>query len=113
MDRCNGTVRHSVWRPLRALSALRARSMTRRIAYTADRTHPGSRLAGFPIVKSAPLDIARALESAANRLSANLPAAVSARAVPTHTVLRHASTVAAESHGRMIALQEELDWRCY
>ena len=60
-----------------------------------------------------PIDLARALDSAAQRFAANLPAAICARAVPTREALDAARAEAESTRARMIALQEELDWRCY
>jgi hypothetical protein len=73
----------------------------------------GTGLQSFPLATSRPLDLARALDAKAQRLSANLPAALCARAMPTRDALDTARAEAEAARARMIALQEELDWRCY
>jgi hypothetical protein len=67
----------------------------------------------FPLAENAPLDLARTLDTLALTLSVSLPAAVCARAVPTRNALDMARAEAEAARGAMIALQEELDWRCY
>jgi hypothetical protein len=73
----------------------------------------GTGLQKFPLAAERPLDIARALEADAQQLAANFPFAVCARAVPTREALNEARVNAEAARARMIALQEELDWRCY
>ncbi len=73
----------------------------------------GTGLQSFPLAAKRPLELARALDSAAQRLSRNLPAALCAHAVPTRDALDAARASAEASRANMIALQEELDWRCY
>ncbi len=73
----------------------------------------GANVERFPLALEPPLDLARALDSEAQRIAANLPPAVCARTVPTRAVLDAAHTAAENSRASMIALQEELDWRCY
>lgn len=73
----------------------------------------GTGLQRFPLASKCPTDLARALDVEAQRLSANLPAALCARAVPARGTLDAARTEAEAARARMIALQEELDWRCY
>jgi hypothetical protein len=70
-------------------------------------------LESFPLASSPPLDLARALDTEAQRLSENLPTAVVARATPLRATLNEARAAAQTSRARMIALEEELDWRCY
>jgi Domain of unknown function (DUF7008) len=68
----------------------------------------------FPVAALAPVALARALDTAAQRLIANLPGAIAAnRAVPDRAMLDAARAEAATVSSHMIALQEELDWRCY
>ncbi|MDX8506140.1 BREX-2 system adenine-specific DNA-methyltransferase PglX [Mesorhizobium captivum] len=70
-------------------------------------------LGRFPLPSGRPFDLARALDSEAHRLSTNLPAALCARALSTREVLDIGRAEAQAARGRMIAMQEELDWRCY
>jgi serine/threonine protein kinase len=73
----------------------------------------GTRLEPFPLAANPPLDLARALDTEAQRLAANLPDAVCARTVPSRDSLDIARVAVAAGRARMIALQEDLDWRCY
>jgi hypothetical protein len=73
----------------------------------------GTRVGQFPLAAEYPVDLARALDAVAQHLSANMPAAVCARATPTRGTLNAARGEAEAARARMIALQEELDWRCY
>ncbi|MBV1800484.1 DUF7008 domain-containing protein [Siccirubricoccus sp. G192] len=66
----------------------------------------------FPLADR-PIDLARALDTEAQRFSAKQPTALCASAVPTREALAAARAEAEASWARMIALQEELDWRCY
>jgi hypothetical protein len=72
-----------------------------------------TRLELFPLAADAPIELARDLDRVANTLTENLPGAVSARSVPTRGALNAARITAHAARGKMIALQEELDWRCY
>lgn len=67
----------------------------------------------FPVVYPLPSDLAGILDAAAQQLSHNLPAAVAADAAPTRASLDIASAKAETTRRKMIAVQEELDWRCY
>jgi hypothetical protein len=67
----------------------------------------------FPIVVQPPLDLAQKLDAEAQRLSANLPSAVASRETPSRASLDDARKAAEATRAHMIALQEELDWRCY
>ncbi len=73
----------------------------------------GTRVQQFPVAAGRPLDLARALDAEAHRLSVHVPAALCARSVPTRYTLDAARAEAEAARARMIALQEELDWRCY
>lgn len=73
----------------------------------------GTAVGKFPLVSERPVDIARALDTEAQRLSYNLPDALCARTAPRRESLDAAREEATLSRGRMIALQEELDWSCY
>jgi hypothetical protein len=67
----------------------------------------------FPFARDPPTDVARALDLAGQRFSANLPAVIAARTTPDRHTLDSARKDAQAARGDMIALQEELDWRCY
>ena len=73
----------------------------------------GTGLQQFPLASLPPLDFARQLDTEAQLFSANLPAATTARATPTQSVLENSFRTAMAVRARMVALQEELDWRCY
>jgi hypothetical protein len=75
----------------------------------------GTGLQKYPIASRLPVELARALDAEAQRLSTNLPVAVAvaARATPTRATLDAARTEAEAARAHMIALQEELDWHCY
>ncbi len=72
-----------------------------------------TKLKQFPLPAGRPLELARALDEAAQRLAEALPAAVAEREAPTRFVLDVAAERASALRARMVALQEELDWRCY
>ncbi len=70
-------------------------------------------LQSFPLAEPYPLDLARELDSLAQQLSTTLPSALLAASVPTRAELDAARDRALSIRRRMIAVQEELDWRCY
>jgi hypothetical protein len=72
-----------------------------------------TKLKQFPLPAGRPLDLARALDTAAQRLAGNLPHAVAERETPTRDALDEAAEQATSIRRQMVALQEELDWRCY
>jgi len=73
----------------------------------------GTKVKEFPLAEPYPTDLARRLDALAQELSACLPAALCARETPTRAALDAARERAVGIRRRMIALQEELDWRCY
>jgi|HubBroStandDraft_1064217.scaffolds.fasta_scaffold00063_37 hypothetical protein len=73
----------------------------------------GTHLLAFPVTDELPLDLARALDSQAQRRAANLPTAACIRAPLSRDTLDVARTTAEAAWSTMIALQEELDWHCY
>jgi Domain of unknown function (DUF7008)/Eco57I restriction-modification methylase len=73
----------------------------------------GTKLQQFPIPKHQPLELARTLDQNAQELEATLPAALAHRATPNKVEWQHAEQHATQILARMIALQEELDWKCY
>ncbi|MFC6020418.1 BREX-2 system adenine-specific DNA-methyltransferase PglX [Plantactinospora solaniradicis] len=72
-----------------------------------------TKLQEFPLPKTYPLGLARELDAAAQRLATVSPVAVAAEAVPTRERLSAAEAEWKLTRGRMIALQEELDWQVY
>lgn len=73
----------------------------------------GTRLEQFPLALPGPVDLARAIEALAYRYSESLPATVCALQTPTRDALDEARAHAEAARAGMIAVQEELDWRCY
>ena len=67
----------------------------------------------FPLVPERPVELARALDGAAQKRGDNLPSAICRDAVPTREVLDAARAEVLATRARMITLQEELDWHCY
>jgi hypothetical protein len=72
-----------------------------------------TKLKQFPIPEEKPLPITRLIQAEADARSALLPDKLSAIQVPTRELLGAARDQAWNQLGRMIALQEELDWQCY
>ncbi|CAO3424898.1 BREX-2 system adenine-specific DNA-methyltransferase PglX [Azospirillum doebereinerae] len=70
-------------------------------------------LQSFPLAEPYPTDLATALDGLARELTDALPKAVIARALPTRANLDASKARARSIRRRMIALQEELDFRCY
>jgi hypothetical protein len=73
----------------------------------------GVKLQEFPLPSTLPLEFGRELDSLALRLAAIEPSAVAAESVPTRERLDAAKLGHAQIRGRMIAQQEELDWKVY
>lgn len=69
----------------------------------------------LPLVVARPLDLARQLEALSTERAATLPDALlrAGQPLPTRATLDVARREAESLRQRMIALQEELDWRCY
>ena len=75
--------------------------------------YDGTKLKQFPVPAERPLALARTLDDLARERADLLPAALAARGEPTADALRDARARAGAIRERMIALQEELDWRCH
>ena len=75
--------------------------------------HDGTKLQKFPVPDARPLDLACQLDTLAQERTRTLPVALLACGSPSAASLQTARTDAREIRERMIALQEELDWRCY
>ena len=73
----------------------------------------GTKLQNFPVPDDRPLDLVRELDSLVQERTRTLPAALIARSLPSAASLDAACTRVQEIRKQMIALQEELDWRCY
>jgi hypothetical protein len=73
----------------------------------------GTGLKRFPVPATRPLDLATELDRLAQERSAHLPQQLSDTLPVSRTELDTHRTAAASLLHRMIALQEELDWRCY
>ena len=73
----------------------------------------GTKLEQFPLPADLPLESGRGLDELARRLGAVQPSAMCADGVPTQERLDMARTEHEHIRGRMIALQEELDWDVY
>jgi hypothetical protein len=67
----------------------------------------------FPIPEDKPLAITKLIQAEADGRSALLPKTLCAAQLVTHEILSTARDRAWQQLGRMIALQEELDWQCY
>ena len=72
-----------------------------------------SRVSSIPLPAGRPLELATAIQAAADERSTLLPAALTAREIPTRASLAAARERAGALLLRMIALQEELDWQVY
>jgi hypothetical protein len=75
--------------------------------------HDCGKLLRCPVSSDRPVDLARALDVATQRLVLTLPAAVIDFAIPDRGALNRTRSEADRARAQMIALQEELDWRCY
>ncbi|MFJ7057914.1 BREX-2 system adenine-specific DNA-methyltransferase PglX [Streptomyces microflavus] len=73
----------------------------------------GTKLQEFPIPAEYPTALATELDTLAQQLSASTPAALLVEPAPTAAALRKAKDRYSATRGRMIALQEELDWQVY
>ncbi|WP_215455066.1 BREX-2 system adenine-specific DNA-methyltransferase PglX [Streptomyces sp. ATCC 21386] len=73
----------------------------------------GTKLEEFPIPSSGPVALAATLDSLAQQLMATNPVTVAAASTPVASVLRELKARWESTRGRIIALQEELDWQVY
>lgn len=73
----------------------------------------GTRLRELPLPAVLPLPLGRKLDALAQELAQSEPSAMAREAVPTREMLRQAHEAQEHIRGRMIALQEELDWAIY
>ncbi len=70
-------------------------------------------IAEFPLVKALPLDYAQTLDRFGQQLSATSAAKLFQHLLPTRASLGTAQFQNQSLRQQMIAIQEELDWRCY
>ena len=75
--------------------------------------HDCTKMAQVPIPASRPLELARRLDADGQRMSDLEPWSLAREQAPMPEVLDEAREEQEEVFGRMVALQEELDWRCY
>jgi hypothetical protein len=73
----------------------------------------GTKLEQFPLPQTLPLELGRELDALAEQLAAVEASAICADGIPTRERLDSARAEHASIRGRMIALQEELDWDVY
>ena len=66
-----------------------------------------------PISDERPTELAERLDTLAQELSANEPSSLAAEGTPTADKLEEARVEQERIFEEMVALQEELDWRCY
>jgi len=74
-----------------------------------------TKVAEFPLIDARPPDLACRLDTLSSERAATLPDALlrEGQPLPTRATLDAARREAESLRQRMIALQEELDWRCY
>lgn len=72
-----------------------------------------TKLKQFPIPEERPKEITKLVQAEVDARSALLPEELCANQIPTSDLLFNAGAQAWKHLGRMIALQEELDWQCY
>jgi hypothetical protein len=73
----------------------------------------GTGMEAFPVCERKPLTVARQLDTLAREYVALFTASMMRTATPTFQRLAQARKQAGAIRGKMIALQEELDWQCY
>ncbi|MFD6434854.1 BREX-2 system adenine-specific DNA-methyltransferase PglX [Streptomyces venezuelae] len=73
----------------------------------------GTNVEQFPVPHNYPTTLAASLDSAAQQLRASSPSVLAAEHVPTASALRNLADTWRATRGRMVALQEELDWQVY
>ncbi|MFC8415299.1 BREX-2 system adenine-specific DNA-methyltransferase PglX [Streptomyces coelicoflavus] len=73
----------------------------------------GTKLEEFPLPSEYPTALARELDNLAQQLTAASASTLASEAVPTASSLRDAEAQFRSIRGRMITLQEELDWQVY
>lgn len=75
--------------------------------------HDGTKVKQFPLTEARPLKYAKASDTLAQQLANLQPTAIVEREVPHAAALNDAREQGERIFRQMVALQEELDWRCY
>lgn len=75
--------------------------------------HDATKLKKLPLPKTHPVHLGTFLDRLAKELAASRPSAVARHELPIPSALKAAGSEHETLRRRMIALQEELDWRCY
>ena len=73
----------------------------------------GTKLRNFPVADDRPVDLARELHTLGQERTQLIPASSVERSTPSARSMGAARSRIREIREQMIALQEELDWRCY
>lgn len=73
----------------------------------------GTKLQEFPLPSRYPILLATTLDALTQRITTSSPFALAAETTPSASTLRNRLIDWGLIHGRMIALQEELDWQVY
>ena len=73
----------------------------------------GTKLEHFPLPQAYPLELARQLDSLAQKIVSSTPSAVANSGIPARDRLDISKADFEDIRGQMIALQEELDWEVY
>lgn len=73
----------------------------------------GTRIGQFPVPETKPHDLSARLDSLGQQYFTSLSSAVTESSLPTRETLISVCNELASIHGKLIALQEELDWFCY
>jgi hypothetical protein len=75
--------------------------------------HDGTKTKAFPVSAGRPLNMARLLDELGRRLQATTAASACTEERPSRETLKRYRSEHEAIRQQMIALQEELDWRCY
>ncbi|MER6409702.1 BREX-2 system adenine-specific DNA-methyltransferase PglX [Streptomyces humidus] len=86
---------------------------TGRYAWESYYEFTGAKLQVFPLPERLPLELGREIDALARQMESQKPSVVSGTEVPLREVLDEARARHDSIQGRMIALQEELDWQVY
>ncbi|MFF8318456.1 BREX-2 system adenine-specific DNA-methyltransferase PglX [Streptomyces bobili] len=86
---------------------------TGRYAFESFYQFNGSNIERFPLPDFYPTALAATLENLSQQLTDTCPSACADKATPTTDAVREARDAWHSARGRMIALQEELDWQVY
>ncbi|WP_055627133.1 BREX-2 system adenine-specific DNA-methyltransferase PglX [Streptomyces hirsutus] len=73
----------------------------------------GTKLQEFPLPKQLPLALGHELDTLAQASAQHAPSVLAHSAAPTREALGKARQAQEQTHARMVALQEELDWTVY